>query len=137
MTDLAARPRILLVEDNDLNRALVRSILARAKHPLIRQVQLTEAPDLATARTALAAAPVDVVLLDMQLPDGSGTDLAQELAELPDGLRPAVVALTAAVLPEQQASALRTCDAFLAKPHTPDDLVNILLAHLPPIPVES
>ena len=136
MTDSATgpptgAPRILLVEDNDLNRALVRTVLTRTKHPILRDANLIEAGDLASARAEIASAQPDIVLLDMQLPDGSGLDLATELAAGEDSARPAIIALTAAVLPDQQNAALAACDTFLAKPYGPDELVTTLSAHLP------
>ena len=123
--------RILLVEDNDLNRALARTVLARSDHPVARDVTLVETPDLAAARAELATAPFDAVLLDMHLPDGHGLDLARELAARPGPERPVVIALTASVLPEQQDTVLAAgCDDFLGKPYRPQQLVEMLAAHL-------
>src|SRR6266498_4576823 len=86
--------RILLVEDDELNRALVRAIVSRCAEPELRGAQLVEAGDLAQARAAIEDAPVDVMLLDMGLPDGSGLDLAAELRDSPRGRAPAIVAVT-------------------------------------------
>ena len=71
--------RVLLVEDDELNQALVRAILARSDNPVLRGAQVVTAGNLAQARAALAAGAIDIVLLDMGLPDGSGLDLAAEL----------------------------------------------------------
>jgi two-component system KDP operon response regulator KdpE len=123
--------RILLVEDNDLNRALVRAVLARSDHPVVQGVALVEAVDLASARTELAAASFDAVLLDMHLPDGNGLDIARELLVRSGEPRPVVIALTASVMPEQQDMVLAAgCDAFLGKPYRPHELVDALAAHL-------
>jgi two-component system KDP operon response regulator KdpE len=118
------RLRILVVEDDPLNRTLARAVLARAPAPRIRDAQLTDAGSLSEARAALTAASVDLVLLDIHLPDGLGLDLARELRSRPAGDRPAVLALTASVLPaEQQATLDAGCDAFLAKPYAPEALI--------------
>lgn len=122
--------QILLVDDNDLNRTLVRTILNRSTHPITDQITLIEADTLAAARTALTtAAPVDVILLDMHLPDGHGLTLAAELREQPD--RPAIIAMTASLLPEEQ-QAIRAggCDDFLGKPYQPQQLIDALTTHL-------
>jgi two-component system KDP operon response regulator KdpE len=122
--------RVLLVEDEDLNRLLVKAIVARAADPLIRDVELIEAGSLELARAALRGEPVDVVLLDVNLPDGNGLDLATELAA--DAARPCVVALTASVLPHERAAAMSAgCDAFLDKPYAAQDLLDLLATHLP------
>jgi two-component system KDP operon response regulator KdpE len=123
--------RILLVEDNDLNRVLVRTVLARSDHPVAQDITLVEATDLASARTELATASFDVLLLDMHLPDGHGLALAKELTAHHDRPRPVIVALTASVLPEQQDTVLAAgCDAFLGKPYRPHQLIDILATHL-------
>jgi two-component system, OmpR family, KDP operon response regulator KdpE len=123
--------RILLVEDNELNRALVRAILARTAEPRLGAADLVEAETVADAQAALAGDPFDLILLDVHLPDGSGLTIAQELAGWSEG-RPPIVALTAAALPREQAAALDAgCDAFLAKPYTSADLVEAIVKLLP------
>ena len=76
----AENPRILLVEDEELNRTLVKAVLSRADVAAVRAAEVLDAPNLATARTRLGAEDVDLVLLDMNLPDGNGLSLAGELA---------------------------------------------------------
>jgi two-component system KDP operon response regulator KdpE len=86
---------------------------------------LREAGTLGEARRILAGEPIDLLLLDVHLPDGLGLDLAAELRRRP-GDRPAIVALTASVLPTDQQAALNAgCDAFLAKPYPATALVSI------------
>ena len=126
MTD-ATEPalRLLALDDDAVNRALLRAIVQRAPDPLIRDARYRETASLAEARQALAAEPVDVLLLDIHLPDGLGLDLAAELRETPD--RPEIVALTASVLPADQQAALDAgCDAFLAKPYSASDLLAVI-----------
>ena len=121
---------VLLVEDEELNRVLVRAILARATEDAVRGVELVEAASLEGARSALDGHPVDVVLLDVNLPDGNGLTLATDLAER--DARQRVIALTASVLPHERAAAMSAgCDAFLDKPYAAQDLLDVLAAHLP------
>jgi two-component system, OmpR family, KDP operon response regulator KdpE len=122
-------PRVLVVDDDLANRTLTLAILGRATEPGLAGVTLRHAESLATARAALAAEPIDVVLLDVHLPDGLGLDLATELHEQAD--RPAIVALTASVLPADQQAALDSgCDAFLAKPYAGPDLIALVAGFL-------
>jgi CheY-like chemotaxis protein len=123
--------RILLVEDNEMNRALVRAILARTAEPRLHGADLVEAENVAAAQAALARGGYDVILLDVHLPDGSGLTIAQEVSSWPAG-RPPIVALTAAALPREQAAALDAgCDTFLAKPYTSRELVDAIVRLLP------
>jgi two-component system, OmpR family, KDP operon response regulator KdpE len=124
--------RILAVDDDPVNRSLIRAILVRAGDTTIRDAVLHEATTLAEARHVLDREPIDLLLLDVHLPDGLGLDLATELRDAKAINRPAIVALTASVLPADQQKALDAgCDAFLAKPYRATELVSILsdLAH--------
>lgn len=126
---MSGRPlTVLLVEDEVLNRALVRTILARHM-PVGLEPRLIEAETIAVARHALATEAVDVVLLDVRLPDGSGLDLAQELRDRAAAGRPTplIAILSASVLAEERAAAESSgADAFLGKPFVPGDLVALL-----------
>ena len=122
--------RVLLVEDDELNQALVRAILARSANPVLREAQVVTAGNLAQARAALAAGAFDIVLLDMGLPDGSGLDLAAELQRHGDQVSPAVIALSGAA--ERREAALAAgCVAVLGKPYGAAELAGLLMAHLP------
>jgi two-component system, OmpR family, KDP operon response regulator KdpE len=127
--------RILLVEDEDLNRTLVKAVLARAQIQTVRDAEVLDAGSLAAARERLHEENVDLVLLDMNLPDGNGLTLARELAaqgSVADRERPAVVAVTASVLPQDRAAAIAAgCDGFLDKPYAAADLVAVVATHLP------
>jgi CheY-like chemotaxis protein len=127
--------KILLVEDEDLNRTLVKAVLARAQIEKVRDAEVIDAGTLATARVQLINEDVDLVLLDMNLPDGNGLNLARELATggMPAGRRkPAVVVVTASVLPQDRAAAIEAgCDGFLDKPYAAADLVATVARHLP------
>ena len=127
--------RILLVEDEDLNRTLVKAVLARAQIQAVRDAEVLDAGSLAAARQQLQDDDVDLVLLDMNLPDGNGLTLARELAaqgSLEERQRPAVVAVTASVLPQDRADAIAAgCDGFLDKPYAAADLVSVVADHLP------
>jgi CheY-like chemotaxis protein len=125
---------ILLVEDEELNRTLVKAVLSRAQIESVKNAEVLDAASLGTAREHLAASDIDLILLDMNLPDGNGLILARELAA--GGLaagrrRPVVVAVTASVLPQDRAAAIEAgCDGFLDKPYAAADLVAVVAQHL-------
>ena len=118
-------PHILVVDDDLATRSLTLAILSRTKNPHIAGAVLSSADSLAAARAVLAADQIDVVLLDVHLPDGIGLDLAAELRSRSSTA--AIVALTASVLPVDQQAALDAgCDAFLAKPYAAADLLDVV-----------
>jgi two-component system KDP operon response regulator KdpE len=115
--------RILILDDDPVNRSLIRAILTRAEAPALKDAALLEADTLAAARAVLSAEAIDLLLLDVHLPDGLGLDLAAELGRAGSD-RPAIMALTASVLPADQLAALSAgCDDFLAKPFPAQDLI--------------
>jgi CheY-like chemotaxis protein len=119
-------PVILHVEDEAPNRALLRAVVTRASEATLRDATLIDAPDLATAREVLANGPVDLVLLDVRLPDGNGLDLARAIR---DGAppRPPIIVMSASVLPAEQQAALDTgARHFLSKPYRPAELVALV-----------
>ena len=117
---------ILLIEDEGPNRALARAVLTRSTDPRVAGIVLLEAPNLATARQILGSQRVDLVLLDVRLPDGDGLELASELRRGGKD-RPIVVVISASVLPSEQEAAVRSgADAFLAKPYHPNELVALV-----------
>ena len=120
--------RILSLDDDTGNQSLIAAIVSRSAEPEIRAADLIQVSTIAEAREILADRRVDIVLLDVHLPDGLGLDLAHDLrADGPS--RPSVLALTASVLPiDQQAALDAGCDAFLPKPFATPDLLDAVLS---------
>ena len=90
-TGRLAGARVLLVEDNAINRTVARLILEAW------QVQLTMAEDGPAALVLLADQDFDLVLMDIQMPGLSGVSVTRRLRRLPNPRRAAtpVIALTA------------------------------------------
>ena len=129
---MVAERVVLVVEDEEPNRALLRAVLARASDERLGAIVLLEAGDLASARAVLATRHVDLVLLDVRLPDGNGLNLIPSEAHRTDDT-PSFVVLSASVLPTERAVALAAGAAdFLAKPYRPSDLIEAVAEQLPP-----
>ena len=119
---------ILSVEDEALNRTLLREVLAR--HVALREANLTEAASLAEARAALAADRFDLLILDINLPDGNGLAIARELQLSTD--RPAILVLSAKVQEEYRLAATEAgADAFVGKPFRVQALTEEISRLLP------
>ncbi|QDV04909.1 Autoinducer 2 sensor kinase/phosphatase LuxQ [Planctomycetes bacterium Poly30] len=104
--------RVLLVEDNTVNRRIVARLLTRMGHEVIEAVDGVEA----VAR-ALSDAP-DVVLMDIQMPKMDGLEATRRIRlDLGEIARVPILALTANATPEERAQALDSgMNAFLVKP---------------------
>ena len=103
--------RILVVDDNELNLKLLRRVLELEGH------EVTAAESIADAVRAIAETDPALIVLDLQLPDGDGLDLARRLKRDPTGPSPAIVACTAGVMPGDRERALDAgCDAYVPKP---------------------
>ena len=126
-----SRLRILSVEDDALNRALVRASLARAGDQRVRSAEVVEVTSLSGARLALGSGTFDFVLLDRRLPDGDGFELATEIRSGSGSSRPVVVGLTADAVPQTTVAAMEAgCDELLTKPFAPHELIGALVRHL-------
>ena len=119
---------ILAVEDVPANLALLHAILEPAGF------ELHDTTTMGEARAALRSRMPALILLDVRLPDGNGLDLARELKASNETSSIPILAVSASVLPGERADALKAgCDAFLAKPLRPAELlamVRCLLAGL-------
>ena len=70
--------KILVVEDNEITRKMVRVTLQADSYEVV------EAADAATALQLATAACPDLILLDLRLPDMDGFDLLSRLRALPE-----------------------------------------------------
>ena len=77
--------RLLLVDDNAMLRLTLVALLEDAGHAVV------EAASLAEARERLRGATVDVALVDFNLGDGVGTELADELGRRQPRVRLAIM----------------------------------------------
>ncbi len=107
--------RVLIVDDHDEVRDLLSRTLRRDGH------ETSTAATAKEARAKLEASSVDVVVLDVALPDGSGIDLCRDLRR--GGISTPVLLLTAhAAVPERVAGLDARADDFLAKPFAVSEL---------------
>ncbi len=120
--------RVLLVEDNDINRLVARMMLEPWG------VRLDEATDGPAALTQLDEQTYDVVLMDIQLPGMNGVEITQRLRQMADAKRAAtpVIALTAnAFRADVDGYLANGFNDYLAKPFEEEELYRKIEALLP------
>jgi signal transduction histidine kinase/CheY-like chemotaxis protein len=102
--------RVLLVEDNDVNRLLVQRILTRSG------LEVVEAEHGQAAVEVIEKDPAfDLVVMDMQMPVMDGYVAAGVLRDI--GYKGPILALTANVMADDRRRCLAAgCDDFLGKP---------------------
>jgi len=109
---------LLLVDDHPIVLDGLRAALAR--HAEIKIV--AEAASLAEARAAIAKPGIDVVLLDLRLPDGSGIDLLRDAQAM--SAPPAVIVLSSFLTPQYVNAAIALgASGFLLKTAATDEIL--------------
>ena len=103
--------RVLVVEDQEDNRQILRDLLANVGYEMIEAQNGEEA--LIAAKTQRP----DLILMDIQLPDVSGLEVTKWIKGDPELHRIPIVAVTAfAMNGDEERIRQGGCEAYLAKP---------------------
>ena len=119
--------RILVAEDNSVNRRLATRLLEKRGHSVAVAANGREAV------AAIDKESFDLVLMDMQMPemDGFEATAAIRQKEKLSGARLPIVALTAHAMKGDREKCMEAgMDGYLAKPIRPEELDEILEKHL-------
>ena len=133
--DIAVRldaMRILVVEDNEINQALVLRLLQR------RGATVTMAESAAQALEHMRTHVFDIMLLDIQMPEMDGFTLLKEIRKRYPRLTAPALAVTAHAIAGDRESCLAAgFDGYVAKPYSNASLVSAIVAatsqEVPPI----
>jgi CheY-like chemotaxis protein len=113
-------PRILLAEDNVINRRVAELILKHAGFAVDMATDGTEAVE------AHASRPYDLILMDSQMPIMDGFEATRRIRELGQP-QPVIIAITANALPGERERCLSIgMDDYLSKPFTADQLRTVV-----------
>jgi two-component system cell cycle response regulator DivK len=111
--------RILVIEDTEDNRRILRDLLTNAGFELI------EAADGERGVMMAAEHRPDLILMDIQLPIIDGYEATRRIKANPDTRHIPIIAVTSYALSGDEAKAIAAgCDGYIAKPFSPRKILD-------------
>jgi two-component system, sensor histidine kinase and response regulator len=129
--------RILVAEDNQVNRKLVTRLLQKRGHKISAVENGRAALDAVTSPSSRA---FDVVLMDVQMPEMNGLEATAAIRqrEQETGTHVPIIALTAHAMPADRERCLAAgMDGYLAKPIDVEELIAAVESHAGGLPPAS
>ena len=118
--------RILVVEDQEDNRRIVRDLLTSAGYEMIEAVNGEEGVAMAETERP------DLILMDIQLPGLDGYEATRRIKADPALRQIPIIAVTSYALSGDDAKALAAgCDAYVTKPFSPRVLLAKVREYVP------
>ena len=120
--------RVLVAEDNPVNRLIVGAMLTRLGAEVIEAANGNEA----IAQASREPENVHAILMDLHMPEIDGLEATRQLRAQPATAHLPIIALTAAVLDAERAQAHAAgMNGFVSKPAGEGDLLRALWAYSP------
>jgi len=118
--------RVLVIEDTEDNRQIIRDLLTSFDYELI------EAADGAEGVRMAQTHHPDLILMDIQLPVMDGYEATRRIRAIPELARVAIIAVTSYALSGDEAKTREAgCDGYIAKPFSPRQLLAKIREFLP------
>jgi two-component system cell cycle response regulator DivK len=118
--------RILVVEDQEDNRQILRDLLGSAGYDLV------EAEDGPAALASVKRQRPDLILMDIQLPLMDGYEATRRIKADPDLQSIPIIAVTSYALSGDEDKARAAgCDGYVTKPFSPRKLLAKIKEYLP------
>ena len=118
--------RILVVEDHEDNRQILRDLLGASGYEMI------EAHDGLAAHPTASAEKPDLILMDIQLPGLDGYEATRRIKADPALAATPIIAVTSYALSgDEEKARLAGCNAYVAKPYSPRQLLAKIREFLP------
>ena len=123
--DWLSGTRILVADDNDINRKLMRNVLGNYAATVI----CTE--DGAQAVEAVRDIPIDIALIDIHMPNLNGLEAVAQIRQIPEAKTLPLIAMTADAMGRNRAEIENSgFDTFLIKPIEEEDLLSVIAKFL-------
>ena len=117
---------ILVVEDQEDNRRIMRDLLSSAGYEVIEAV---------TGEDGVTAAEMhrpDLILMDIQLPGLDGYEATRQIKANPDLHHIPIIVVTSYALSGDDVKAFEAgCNEYVSKPFSPRELLAKIREHLP------
>ena len=118
--------RILVVEDTEDNRQIVRDLLTSVGYEMIEAVDGAQGVEM-----ALSEKP-DLILMDIQLPVFDGYEATRRIRANPVTKDIPIIAVTSYALSGDESKALEAgCNSYVAKPFSPRKILAMVQEFLP------
>ena len=118
--------RILVIEDTEDNRQIIRDLLSSVGYELIEAMDGAEGVALAQSQHP------DLILMDIQLPEIDGYEAARRIRAVPELAKVPIIAVTSYALSGDEAKTREAgCDGYVAKPFSPRQLLSKVREFLP------
>jgi len=119
------KKKILVIEDNEDNRRIVRDLLTSADYEVIEAVTGQEGV------TAAETQGPELILMDIQLPDFDGYEATRRIKANPALSPIPIIAVTSYALSGDDVKAFEAgCDAYVTKPFSPRELLAKIREYL-------
>jgi two-component system, cell cycle response regulator DivK len=116
--------RILVIEDQEDNRRILRDLLSSVGYELI------EAENGEDGVAAAAAARPDLILMDIQLPLLDGYEATRRIKAL--SAIPIIAVTSYALSGDEDKARAAGCEGYVTKPFSPRELLAKIREYLPP-----
>ena len=118
--------RILVVEDQEDNRQIIRDMLAATDY------ELTEAENGEQALLSIAKQRPDLILMDIQLPIMDSYEATRRIKTDPALRSIPIIAVTSYALSGEERKAREAgCDDYVPKPYSPRQLLTKIRQYVP------
>ena len=124
--------KVMVIEDNKVNQRIAKMITEQIGHKCIQVLDGTKAVE------ACKADKPDLIILDIQLGDVSGIDVAKDIRKLDDLKEVPIIVVTSMDAEEEKKQIIKEsgCNHYIAKPFMPNHFVEAIAKFIPVLKVD-